>query len=71
MLLGQHPLAGLERALEERLGLAIAALGLVENARLFTLESVSGCSGRARAHGPQRALKERLGLAIAALGLIE
>ena len=72
MLLAQHPLAGRQRALIERLGLAIAALGVIEEAQI-----VHACKriGMLRAQhalaGRQRALIERLGLAIAALGLIE
>ena len=73
MLLAEHPLAGLERAPEERLGLAIAALGIDRaNARLFTLISVSGCSlPSTRSLASSARLIERLGLAVAALGLIQ
>jgi len=34
MLLAEHPLAGLQRALIERLGLRVASLGLIEGGEI-------------------------------------
>ena len=69
MLLAEHPLAGLERALVERLGLAIAALGLIQLRQIVhACERIGMLLAEHPLAGLERALVERLGLAIAALG---
>ena len=72
MLLAEHALAGLERALIERLGLAVAALGLIQQRQIVdACERVGMLLAEHPLSGLERALQERLGLAVAALGLIE
>ena len=61
-----------DRTLIERLGLGIAALGIVELGKIVEGAGDIGVVGRKRLLGDrQRTLIERLGFAIAALGVIE
>ena len=72
MLLAEHALAGLQRALIERLGLAIAALGLIQRRQIVhACKRIGMLLAEHPLAGLERALIERLGLAIAALGLIQ
>ena len=60
----QHPLAGLERALEERLGLGVAALGLIELREIVhAWKRIGMLFAQHPLAGLERALIERLGLA--------
>ena len=72
MLLAERPLACLQGALEERLGFAIAALGLIERRQIVDAEQACrDVPCRACARSPPRRAEKRLGLAITALGPIQ
>ena len=61
-----------ERALEKRLGLAIAALGLIQRGQIVHAgKRIGMLLAEHPLAGLQRAPVERLGLAVAALGLIQ
>ena len=72
MVLAQHTLARLQGAPVERLGLAVAALEVVQKRQIVDAGERLGMLLAERAlAGLQSALQERLGLAIAALSLVQ
>ena len=69
MLGAERLLPDRERALIERLGLGVAALGIVEHGQVVEARRHLGMLGAERLlPNGERALIERLGLGVAALG---
>ena len=72
MLGPQHPLAGLQCAAQEWFGVAVAALGLVQDGQVVDAAEGTGVLGPQHPlAGLQCVAEERLGLAVAALDAIK